>query len=172
MKQKNNEMKKILLYNLIGLVAALALCKLCRLDPGYEYLLYRVKGDYHFARQNRHLPLEDRYASKMGGIYTFSRYIRENTPEDAVIYLPDAESFIYDAHSDLFYSHHCASKLFSTRFLYPRKIVTKNEYSRFGSPFPLTHVIVIGNGGKDILPYETDDTTLVVLPIHKPFCSW
>lgn len=162
-------MRKPLLYNLIGLMAALAIWQLCRLEPGYKELLYMVEGDYHFACRNRNLPLEDRYASRLGGCYTFFRYVRENTPEDAVIYLPSANSFIRDASSLMFYSHHCSNKIFATRFLYPRKVVTESEYTQFGSPYPLTHAIVIGNGDKNILPYEMGDTTFAVLPMHKTF---
>lgn len=151
-------MKKIL-YNLLGLLAALAICyHCCYREAGYKDAFYIVGGDYHFASRNKNLPLEDRYAARMGGFYTFFRYVRENTPEDAVIYLPDAGTFIQDVWSEFFYSYHCANKLFATRFLYPRKVVTANEYNQYGSFLPLTHVIVIGG-----------DTTCAVLPINKDF---
>lgn len=155
------------MYNLLGLAVALAVCYRCYRGPGYRDTFYIVEGDYHFASRNKKLPLEDRYAARMGGFYTFFRYVRENTPEDAVIYLPNAAAFVHDVWSELFYSYHCSNKIFATRFLYPRKVVTANEYTQYGSFLPLTHVIVIGNGGKDILPYDIGDTTCVVFPINK-----
>lgn len=169
MKLKNSQTKKVILYNLLGLAIALIVCYYCFRGRGYSEGIYIVEGDYHFAHRNSNLPLEDRYAARMAGFYTFLRYVRENTPEDAVIYLPSAEAFIEDAWGELFFSYHCANKFFATRFLYPRKVVTAREYAQYGSSLPLTHVIVVGSGGRDILPYEIGDTTCVILPIKKTF---
>lgn len=160
-------MKRKILYNLFGLLAALAICYGCYRTSGYRDIFYIVEGDYHFACRNKNLPLEDRYAARMGGLYTFFRYVRENTPEDAVIYLPSAGDFIQGIWSEFFYSYHCANKIFATRFLYPRKVVTADEYRKYGSFLPLTHVIVIGSGSKDMLSYEISDTTCAVFPIKK-----
>ena len=160
-------MKRKILYNLIGLLAALAICYGCRQTSGYRDTFYIVEGDYHFACRNKNLPLEDRYAARMGGLYTFFRYVRENTPEDAVIYLPGASVFTQHMWSEFFYSYHCANKIFATRFLYPRKVVTALEYAQYGSFLPLTHVIVIGNDNNHILPYKVGDTTCAVFPINN-----
>lgn len=166
-KQKSRMITKKILLNLAAVVWVVGLLWFCCLEPGYQHIKNIEEGYFHFAKRNPGLSLEDRYAVQWGGIYTLLRHVKENTSEDAVIYLPSATHFTKDAWSDLFYNHHSETKLVATRFLYPRKVVTEQEFATYGMFLPITHIIVVGAGGRDVLPYSVGDINFAVFPISN-----
>lgn len=142
---------KVLIYNLLAIIAFAFLLVFCYSQLGYKHTFNLLRCDYVTAFQTRDMSKEERNVVKLGMGYELFKYVRENTPDTAVIYLPDPRAFLLDGYGDKFSSPHFSHKLWAVRFLYPRKIVTNSEYSFQGAIPPLTHVLLINGKGKELL---------------------
>ncbi len=111
--------------------------------------------------------LLDAKLSMKVGVYPFIQYIRSNTPEDAVILLPEGDSavsnnskwnFIYDPE-------------WMEYFIYPRLCLTigrEDEHPDLAKK--ITHVLIIEGKGYDKLKYhvpENERPAEAVLPINQ-----
>lgn len=149
---------KVLLSNGIAILAfGLILC-VCYLRFGYANTFNMLRCDYRNAVNSRELGPYERGVARLGMGYVLYQYVKENTPDDAVIYIPGEDAFTSDGYAYKFSSIHHANKLWAVRFLYPRKVVTEQEYVIQGAIPPLTHVLVINGHGAEILPYKVVDT--------------
>lgn len=112
--------------------------------------------------------LMDAKLSMKVGVYPFIQYIRSNTPEDAVILLPEGDSavsnnskwnFIYDPE-------------WMEYFIYPRLCVAIGRESEHPDLAKrATHVLIIEGKGYDKLKYnipENERPAEAVLPINQP----
>lgn len=138
-------------YNMAAVLFFLLLVYFMYGRLGYKHTFNLLFRDYAYARQVSSLPMDDRGLVKLGMGYWIFKYVKDNTPEDAVIYLPDAETFLLDGYGDKFSSVHFSNKLWATRYLYPRKVVSAAEYRMQGSRLPLTHVLVVNGSGMELV---------------------
>lgn len=143
-------MRKIF-YNIVATLVFIVLLLFLYQKLGYKHTFNLLLTDYHLARQVSDEPVERRNLVKLGMGYWMFKYIKDNTPDSAVIYLPGHEAFLADGYGDKFSSVHFSNKLWAVRYLYPRKVVTDREYREFGAHPPLTHVFVVNGYGRDLL---------------------
>ena len=137
-----------------GAVISAFIVFFCFRIQAYRDVKAMLECDYSFARKYPDLPLDDRYIAKLGTLYTILDEVRNQTPENAVIYWPSAKAFMNGGLGQKFYVSHVAFKMVASRFLYPRKIVTEAEYRHQGAVPPLTHVFVVRGEGLELLPYD------------------
>ncbi|MDR0605404.1 MAG: hypothetical protein LBG80_13975 [Bacteroidales bacterium] len=133
-------------------------------DWAYNTLM---KGNYETIQQYDTLSLDQKWEAKLGYTGAYWIYIRNNTPEDAVILFPTHDIFMPEGKTTLFVGEPI-NKISISRFLHPRKVVQYNEIetNRYGKQ--LTHVAIANGWGYDYLEYpvanKIDNT---VLPIKQ-----
>ena len=140
----------------------------CYQRLGYKHTYNLVRHNYKTAHYADIKSIEERNVIKLGMGYVFLLNIRNNTPEDAVIYLPPIEAFLMDGYGEKFCRVHFSLKLWALRILYPRKIVSAAEYAVQGAIPPLTHVFVVNGYGRELLDYEIpEDAQYEIYPIKR-----
>jgi hypothetical protein len=126
-----------------------------------------LKENYKTAKKYKHFTFDKKMEAKLGYTFTYWTYLRDNTPEDAVILFPTYDIFCPNGEKSKFPGEP-ASKMQTSRFLYPRKLVYPNEIetNRYGKQ--LTHVAIVNGWGYEYLEYAVanriDD---IVLPIKR-----
>jgi hypothetical protein len=115
-----------------------------------------MKGNYKIIKKHRMLPLDQKWEAKLGYTFTFWKFLRDNTPEDAVILYPTADIFFPQGKKSQF-TGEPANKIKALRFLYPRKLVYHNETetNRYGKQ--LTHVAIVNEWGYEYLEYAVNN---------------
>ena len=130
-------------------------------------------------RRTTGLQLGIQHASKKLGDYTklglshvYLRYVKENTPENAVILLPGKEAF-YPEGEERIFSGEPYNKLWAIRFLYPRRVIIPSELGKTPWSEKVTHVAIVNGRGYEYLDYEVEQKAPhAVLPMHlKPYPS-
>ena len=161
-------MAKKIFFNVLAVALFVLILFHCYKQLGYRHTYNLVRLDYKTARHSDIKSVEERNAIKLGMGYVYLLYIRDNTPEDAVIYIPHISTFLLDGYSDKFCRPHFCLKLWAMRMLYPRKFVTANEYAVQGAVPPLTHVFVVNGYGRKLLDYEIpEDAHYDIYPIKR-----
>jgi hypothetical protein len=126
-----------------------------------------MKENYKTAKKYKYISLDRKLEMKLGYDFTYWKFLRDNTPENAVILYPTHNIFFPEGKKSKFVREP-ASKMQALRFLYPRKLVYYNETetNRYGKQ--LTHVAIVNGCGYEYLEYavanRADDT---VLPIRQ-----
>ena len=82
---------------------------------------------------------------KLGADYNYIIWLRDNTPEDAVIYYPSGGDF-RAGHPTIPqnpFNGKLIDKLTVVRALYPRKVVTEEEYGKTSWSQKITYVAIV-----------------------------
>lgn len=113
------------------------------------------------------LTREEKLAYKVG-FYPFLEYINKNTPEDAVLLLPEGDSVLAnDSRWNFIYEPE-----WMEYWIYPRLCVTRGrEDAQPGLAEKVTHVVIVGGKGYDKLNYEVpveQRASEAVLPVNLP----
>lgn len=109
-----------------------------------------------------------KYQAKIGIDYAVLKFIKENTPEDAVIIFPPND-VITQKTQYLSLRQELTMKAFPSYFLYPRKIVYEREKGRNPLYEKANYVFILHGWGYDKLNYKVSDNQAVnILPIHNP----
>ncbi len=173
--------------------------KLLQAAQAYEkssnyHWLHHYKWVYHYLVRS-HLDLieslgsisiEEKYKSRSGSDYQYLQYIKNNTPEDAVILMPDLADLEIpkDAPAGTPQLERVANKAWATYFLYPRKLVYDQldgqDYLADGQPNiykspgyqeerkKLTHVAIVYGRGYEHLSYPVQKRLYyAVMPIQQ-----
>lgn len=149
--------KKILL-NIIFVFAACYLVRLCYVNfPGYAFVYDSIlRHHLDIAKVNKHATVEQRTEAKLGFDYKYLKFIKDNTPENAVIWMPGTRDDYYPPGVESSFQGEIYNKMFRLRILYPRKIVdngdTTNKYAD-----KITHIAIVYGKGYEMLPYEVEE---------------
>ena len=135
-------------------------------QPTYDWVYTQLlRRNYALAHAYPDATFDQKMEMKLGESYRFLRYIRQSTPEDAVILFPSTEDF---RTPDNPFKQEIHNKLFATRFLYPRRLVQRQELGQSPYAERITHVVVVNGRGKDDLPYPVGpDVKHAVMPLHR-----
>ncbi|MDR0976451.1 MAG: glycosyltransferase family 2 protein [Prevotellaceae bacterium] len=158
-----------LLKNVALLLPALLLVYyVLALQPAYHWSYDMLTSYRDFIEENPHATFDEKMKLKLGASYDYLHYVRQTTPPDAVILYPSAEAFRKPGSP---FTQEIYNKLYATRFLYPRKLVTEEELSR-GSRYAtrITHVAIVNGVSPRSLAVPFDSTYQhVVIPVqHQP----
>lgn len=139
------------------------------LQPGYNWAYNMLKGNLEVAQHYAQTTTDERYEMKLGLSHVYLRYLKENTPPDAVILLPGKEAF-YPEGQERIFSGEPYNKLWATRFLYPRRVIIPSELGVTPWSQKITHVAIVNGIGYEYLGYEVPKKVPhIVLPVHpKP----
>jgi hypothetical protein len=180
-KKKNNSLSKpqspqgfdyiiwIFKNAIIGLIIYLIVFQLIEKQPSYNWAYNTlIKKNYELIKENDTLSLDQKWESKLGYTCSYWKYLRDNTPEDAVILFPTHDIFIPEGKKTLFVGEP-AVKIEALRFLYPRKIVHHDEIETNKYGKQLTHVAIANGWGYEYLEYPVANRAEnTVLPIKQP----
>jgi hypothetical protein len=152
----------------IGMIVYFAVHYLIDKQTSYDWAYNTLmKENYKTAKKYKHFTFDKKLEVKLGYTFVYWKYLRDNTPEDAIILFPTHDIFCPKGEKSKF-TGEPASKMQTSRFLYPRKLVYPNEIetNRYGKQ--LTHVAIVNGWGYEYLEYtvanKVDDT---VLPIKR-----
>lgn len=155
--------------NLVLLVVALVLVSFLKGKHMGQWLWnYYIASNLEFIRSYPDLSLDERLSAKLGADYRFMLYLRDNTPEDAVVYYPTGDDFraARSADGKQIFSGQLTDKLTAVRFLYPRRVVVEKELGQTAYTDSLTHITVVSERNLKMLPYEIDPArALGVYPV-------
>lgn len=168
--QKNNSLSYR--RNLLVAVAVAIVLLLLYLVPGYQRVIIGAQmshdeiDGYEKRTLNNNLPkltIDDKRFFKIAN-YWYLKYLRENTPQNAVILLPP--SAVVDTSSEMKYMSHSE---WVEYFVYPRLCVSEDEKETKKDLYAkATHVAIVFGWGFDKLHYEpAKREPEMVLPIDE-----
>lgn len=145
---------KWLLKNILFLLLALLLVKITFTEqPAYKWVYYNLlKGNMSLIKQYPDISFEQKMQMKLGVNYEYLHFIKQATPENAVILYPSQEAFSKEGSPFA----HIYNKIYATRFLYPRKLVLESELGVSKYADQINYVAIVNGEGKDKLSYPTD----------------
>lgn len=151
---------------LFGFLAFLLILLCYKQQPGYKWTYDNLlRGNMEVIKKYRHLSTDKRNEMKIGFTYVYLRYLKQNTPDSAVILMPRSPAFRRKDVRNPFGGEPW-HKIWAARFLYPRKIVYEGEKDNKYADH-ITHVAIVNGWGYDQLDYQVaqkvDNT---VLPLH------
>lgn len=158
--------KNIVLALLTYLLVPLAI----HTSESYSWLLSMyARHNLETARQYPDLSYDDKMRARLGADYSFLTFVRDNTPQDAVILYPSGNDMrdSIQGQPSIFQGNLC-EKLSLIRTLYPRRVILPHEMGTSPWGRKVTHVVVVGRHGADWLPYAVDSSFVIgVLPMQR-----
>jgi hypothetical protein len=153
----------------LAVVGGLLLYGAMRNNPGYQWTWNSLlKGNWDFIQKHRNATLDERYQMKFGFDYVFCKYIRDNTPEDAVVLFP-LRKYNKEKGGDYQLSNNINVKYWVTHFIYPRKMLYKDEQETNPRYRDVTHVAIIAGHGYEDVDYSVRERSyFTVLPKKAP----
>ncbi|MDR0691647.1 MAG: hypothetical protein LBF69_01260 [Prevotellaceae bacterium] len=127
----------------------------------YEKLL---EGNMVTIWQYRTASLNQRYQMKLGFDYMFCDFIKQHTPDTAVILFPLKKHNTEKADNSQL-TDNINSKYWVTHFVYPRRVLYKDEQDTNPRYNDVTHVAIVAGHGYEELDYRVGERThFTVLP--------
>lgn len=128
---------------------------------GYQWVMQNLIGDnISYIDQHPELTNTQKLEVKLGFEYTFLKYIKEHSPEDAIVLLPfDQQHFanpkftlqnFFNPHLTIMRKEHVAS------FIYPRKVVLLRDRVTDPNYMRATHLAIVDFHGYELLPGHKD----------------
>lgn len=165
--RKINLPRKIALNILFAMAAGFLVWKCYKTVPSYQWVHNTLlRSSYKFASANKHLNSDQRREAKLGFDFRFLYFVKQSTPNDAVIWMPPRSAYFPEG-SDSPFTSDIVSKLYRLRVLYPRKIVDAGDT---GNCFAkqITHAAIINGVGYEQLDYTPQEKhPFTVLPIRN-----
>lgn len=142
-----------------------------RENAGYSWVWTSlISENLKFANRSAKLNDSQRMQAKFGMDAAALDYIKQNTPESAIILMPPYEILMGDSASFQFKKDLGGIKVrnWALDLLYPRKLVYFDENDKIPFANQLTHVVVMDGWGYKYLSYNvTAKSNFDVLPIVK-----
>ncbi|MDR1738582.1 MAG: hypothetical protein LBR66_07205 [Candidatus Symbiothrix sp.] len=155
-------------WNLLAVLVAIFVINKCYKSVESYAWVYDslLKANYKLIAEDKSkYSIDDRKEMKMQFSFSWLKYLRDNTPPDAVILMPPNEIFLASNGVQTFTGEpYC--KLWSLNTLYPRRIVYANETEL---PYynQITHVAIVNGWGYDYLHYDVEQhVNFAILPIN------
>ena len=154
------------------LVGFLLFSKIPQANPAYMWLKESyLKNNAAIVKQYPDATLDQRMAIKLGADYNYIVFLRDNTPQDAIIYYPTGGDFraSHPAVEQNPFNGILIDKLTAVRVLYPRKVVVEREYGKTSWSKKITHVAIVNGRNLDKVPYPVPENYVNgILPMKQP----
>jgi hypothetical protein len=149
-------------------VAGVLLSECIEVQQGYNWAYNSLlKGNMATIRANPNLTTDQKNEMKLGFDYAYLRFVKNMTPEDAVILYPSSGDFFPEGVESPF-KQDISSKIWGLRFLYPRKLVLPHEMETNRYAKDITHVAIVNGRGYERLNYEAENPAEHdVLPLKR-----
>lgn len=139
---------------LIVIVAGLLVKEGIEAQPGYNWVYNGLlKGNMETIKAYPNLTFDEKMTMKLNSCYSYLMYIKEQTPENAVILWPSGADFSKENSP---FKGEIYNKTYALRFLYPRKLVTPHEIGKSHYEKEITHIAIVNGTGFDKLPYKVE----------------
>ncbi len=144
-----------ILKNIVFMMLVLGLVKYAfSKQPSYRWMYHEMlRSNMEFIYQHPRLRFEEKMLIKLGADYEYLLFLKQSTPENAVILYPSGKAFHKKGSP---FTHDIENKIYSTRFLYPRKIVLESEMKSSKYAGKITHVAIVNGEGPANISYPAD----------------
>ncbi len=135
-------------------------------QPAYNWVYNGLlKGNMEMIRKYPNLTYDQKMQYKLGASYEYLLFLKQHTPENAVILYPSSKAF---RKKDSPFTQNIDNKIYAIRFLYPRKLILESDLENSIYADKITHVAIVNGEGIDKLPYpvnmEIQHGVLPVIP--------
>lgn len=120
--------------------------------------------------RDRQADLRTRLMTRLGVDFNYLMMIHDYTPANAVVYYPSLDDFKAKPAfgEQLPFNGRLVDKMTAIRFLYPRKVVVREELGKTPYADKITHVSIINGRNTDMLQYPVDSTLMFsILPARQ-----
>lgn len=126
---------------------------------GYQWLNERfIQGNLTKLEKYADLTDDQKYQAYFRFNHQFMTFIRDNTADSAIIFMPPDSVIDVENKKSAFYhkkkSNTIANKVWATYFIYPRKLVYYDEKDMIPAFDQYTHVACVDGWGYDYLEYD------------------
>jgi hypothetical protein len=123
-------------------------------NSGYQWVTKNyLQGNWEHIRKYPNATLEERNQMKLGFSYVFLNYIVKHTPDTAIILFPLKKHITENANGTQLTSD-VTAKNWATYFIYPRRIVYKDDKDTDPLYSKVTHVAICAAHGYEDLDYQ------------------
>jgi hypothetical protein len=137
----------------LALLSGLLVYAAMRKNSGYTWVWTNyLKGNWEFIKAHDTATIEQINEMKIGFNYVFLNYVKKHTPDTAVILFP-LRSQITEKGGNMQLGIDVSVKMWATHFVYPRRILYKDEYGENPLYDSVTHVAIAAAHGYDDLDY-------------------
>ena len=158
-----------LLNNVVlAIVFVILIFKLKDQNPGYKWMNETLIGaNLETMKKYKNLTFEQKQEAKMGFNVKYLNFIKNNTPDSAVILMPP-DSIILPSEGKSEFNKHLKNKVWCSYHIYPRKIVYERERHTSSLYSSITHVAIINGWGYNKLSYRVNNKSkYTVMPIKN-----
>lgn len=134
--------------------------------PTYHWVYSGLlKENMEMIKKYPDLTFEEKMQMKLGADYEYLHVIRQSTPPNAVILYPSQKAFQKEGSP---FRQEIYNKLYATRFLYPRRLVSESQLKDSIYVDKITHIAIVNGEGIDKLSYKVDSTIVhAILPVTR-----
>lgn len=153
---------------IITIFFVLLVFKLKDQNPGYKWVHETLIGaNLKTIKKYKKLTFEQKQEAKMGFNAKYLNFIKNNTPDTAIILMPP-DSIIFPSKGKSEFNKYITRKVWCSYIIYPRKIVYERE--KHISPLydNVTHVAIINGWGYNKLTYRVNNrSNYTIMPIKN-----
>ncbi len=156
----HGKLRAALLNALAGVVTLVVFALVLQANPAYSWVWKSyVNDNAEKISLMIDVPVDQRMMMKLGPDYKYLMFLRDATPTTAVIYYPTSADFTASSPggANHRFSGRLNDKLTAVRVLYPRRVVTEDEYGVTPWSKKITHVAIVNGRNLDKLPYEAPE---------------
>lgn len=141
--------------------------KIVDTNKGYNWAWNSLlKGNWALVKKYPDLTLDQRYEMKTGFNYSFLNYIKNHTPDTAIILFPEKQHITKKC-GNMQLGKECGNKMWVTHFIYPRIPLFKGTSDTVYLS-SVTHVAICAANGYENLHYPVYQRRCFdVLPIDE-----
>ncbi|MDR2118696.1 MAG: hypothetical protein LBP25_04090 [Tannerellaceae bacterium] len=162
-----NRFLRILKNLFFAFLAGFLLLKAMESNDGYKWAYTMLTGNMKTIRANPNLSIWEKNEMKLGVDFAYVRFLKESTPENAVILYPAYEDF-YPKDKQTPFKQEVYNKIWALRFLYPRILVLPSELETSRYAPDITHVAIVNGRGYERLNYTVENMQeFGVLPVKQ-----
>ncbi len=150
-----------IIKNIVILFAAVILVKTLKgskedsyeWNDGYNwYFTSLIEDNFKAMKQYKTLTTEQKLESKIGFNFSYLKFLKTNTPEDAIILMPP-DSVFFPSNEKSEFQVFILTPSWASYFVYPRKLVYEKQ-NNLALNKKVTHVAVMNSWGYDKLSYQ------------------
>jgi hypothetical protein len=145
-------MKNVFFAFLFGFL----LLKAMNINEGYKWAYGMLTSNMEVIRTNPNLTLREKNEMKLGADFTYLWFLKEATPENAVILYPSSEDFFPPDKPSPF-KQEVQNKIWALRFLYPRIVLLPSEMDISPYAPDITHVAIVNGRGYERVNYPVEN---------------
>lgn len=137
--------------------------------PGYQFVVDRlVLANLKIITENPNITTNQKSEAKLGFDYRYIHYIKQNTPDDAVILMPP-DSVFEKSDFNKRGAWGVKTKTWDMYFIYPRTVISEQDSGSYPELYKrITHVMIVNGWGYSKLRYAVQNKQpYTVLPVSQ-----